>query len=108
MRIVNLTSSGAKVAIPLLGASSASKFGLEGMSDPLRRELIRHRILKSHWSVIRRDPLVRSRKDLHKWRVARPWDLLFFRKLTGLSLCNRDLCGCCDLNPWAPRVNGAT
>src|ERR1700680_4793221 len=38
-RIVTITSSGAKVAIPLLGAYSASKFGLEGMSDALRREL---------------------------------------------------------------------
>jgi hypothetical protein len=39
-RIVNITSSAAKVAIPLLGAYSASKFGLEGMSDALRRELM--------------------------------------------------------------------
>ena len=39
-RIVNITSSGGKVAIPLLGAYSASKFGLEGMSDALRRELV--------------------------------------------------------------------
>ena len=39
-RIVNISSSGAKVAIPLLGAYSASKFGLEGMSDALRRELV--------------------------------------------------------------------
>jgi NAD(P)-dependent dehydrogenase (short-subunit alcohol dehydrogenase family) len=39
-RIVNITSSGAKVAIPLLGAYSASKFGLEGMLDALRRELM--------------------------------------------------------------------
>jgi NAD(P)-dependent dehydrogenase (short-subunit alcohol dehydrogenase family) len=39
-RIVNITSSGGKVAIPLLGAYSASKFGLEGMSDALRRELL--------------------------------------------------------------------
>src|SRR5580692_9574309 len=39
-RIVNITSSVAKVAIPLLGAYSASKFGLEGMSDALRRELM--------------------------------------------------------------------
>jgi len=39
-RIVNITSSGAKLAIPLLGAYSASKFGLEGMSDALRRELM--------------------------------------------------------------------
>jgi NAD(P)-dependent dehydrogenase (short-subunit alcohol dehydrogenase family) len=39
-RVVNITSSGAKVAIPLLGAYSASKCGLEGMSDALRRELM--------------------------------------------------------------------
>jgi len=39
-RVVNISSSGAKVAIPLLGAYSASKFGLEGMSDALRRELM--------------------------------------------------------------------
>jgi NAD(P)-dependent dehydrogenase (short-subunit alcohol dehydrogenase family) len=39
-RIVNVSSSVAKVAIPLLGAYSASKFGLEGMSDALRRELM--------------------------------------------------------------------
>jgi short-subunit dehydrogenase len=39
-RIVNITSSVAKVAIPLLGAYSASKFGFEGMSDVLRRELM--------------------------------------------------------------------
>src|SRR5580658_1242157 len=39
-RIVNITSSGAKVPIPLLGAYSASKCGLEGMSDALRRELM--------------------------------------------------------------------
>lgn len=39
-RIVNISSSVAKVAIPLLGAYSASKFSLEGMSDALRRELM--------------------------------------------------------------------
>src|ERR1700730_10570746 len=39
-RIVNISSTGAKVAIPLLGAYSASKSGLEGMSDALRRELM--------------------------------------------------------------------
>jgi short-subunit dehydrogenase len=37
---VNITSSGAKVPIPLLGAYSASKAGLEGMSDVLRLELM--------------------------------------------------------------------
>src|ERR1700722_14234673 len=36
-RIVNISSTGAKVAIPLIGAYSASKCGLEGMSDALRR-----------------------------------------------------------------------
>jgi NAD(P)-dependent dehydrogenase (short-subunit alcohol dehydrogenase family) len=39
-RIVNISSTGAKVAIPLLGAYSSSKSGLEGMSDALRRELM--------------------------------------------------------------------
>jgi NAD(P)-dependent dehydrogenase (short-subunit alcohol dehydrogenase family) len=39
-RIVNISSTGAKVAIPLIGAYSASKAGLEGMSDALRRELM--------------------------------------------------------------------
>jgi hypothetical protein len=39
-RIVNITSSGAKVPIPLLGAYSSSKCGLEGMSDVLRLELM--------------------------------------------------------------------
>jgi len=39
-RIVNITSSGAKVPIPLLGAYGASKSGLEGMSDVLRLELM--------------------------------------------------------------------
>jgi NAD(P)-dependent dehydrogenase (short-subunit alcohol dehydrogenase family) len=39
-RIVNMSSSTAKVVVPLLGAYSASKCGLEGMSDALRRELM--------------------------------------------------------------------
>jgi NAD(P)-dependent dehydrogenase (short-subunit alcohol dehydrogenase family) len=39
-RIVTISSSTAKVAIPLLGAYSSSKSGLEGMSDVLRRELM--------------------------------------------------------------------
>jgi NAD(P)-dependent dehydrogenase (short-subunit alcohol dehydrogenase family) len=39
-RIVNITSSGARVPIPLLGAYSSSKAGLEGMSDVLRLELM--------------------------------------------------------------------
>ena len=39
-RVVNISSSTAKVAIPLLGAYSSSKSGLEGMSEVLRRELM--------------------------------------------------------------------
>jgi NAD(P)-dependent dehydrogenase (short-subunit alcohol dehydrogenase family) len=39
-RIVNISSTVAKVAIPLLGAYSSSKSGFEGMSDALRRELM--------------------------------------------------------------------
>src|ERR1700685_362319 len=39
-RIVNISSSGAKIPIPLIGAYSSSKCGLEGMTDALRIELI--------------------------------------------------------------------
>src|SRR6202522_4388942 len=39
-RVVNISSTTAKVAIPLLGAYSSSKSGLEGMLDSLRRELM--------------------------------------------------------------------
>jgi NAD(P)-dependent dehydrogenase (short-subunit alcohol dehydrogenase family) len=35
-----MSSSTAKVVVPLLGAYSSSKCGLEGMSDALRRELM--------------------------------------------------------------------
>jgi NAD(P)-dependent dehydrogenase (short-subunit alcohol dehydrogenase family) len=38
-RIVNVSSIGGRVALPLVGAYNASKFGLEGLSDALRREL---------------------------------------------------------------------
>jgi NAD(P)-dependent dehydrogenase (short-subunit alcohol dehydrogenase family) len=38
-RIVNMSSIGGKVAVPLLGAYAASKFAIEGVSDSLRREL---------------------------------------------------------------------
>jgi NAD(P)-dependent dehydrogenase (short-subunit alcohol dehydrogenase family) len=39
-RIVMVSSIGGRVALPLVGAYNASKFGLEGMSDALRRELM--------------------------------------------------------------------
>ena len=38
-RIVNISSIGGRVALPLLGAYAMSKFGLEAFSDSLRREL---------------------------------------------------------------------
>jgi NAD(P)-dependent dehydrogenase (short-subunit alcohol dehydrogenase family) len=38
-RIVNVSSIGGRVALPLVGAYAMSKFGLEAMSDSLRREL---------------------------------------------------------------------
>ncbi len=39
-RIVNISSTGGKIGLPFLGAYVASKFGLEGMSETLRRELM--------------------------------------------------------------------
>ena len=38
-RIVNISSIGGRLALPLLGPYNASKFALEGLSDSLRREL---------------------------------------------------------------------
>jgi NAD(P)-dependent dehydrogenase (short-subunit alcohol dehydrogenase family) len=38
-RIVNVSSIGGRIALPLMGPYAASKFGLEGVSDSLRREL---------------------------------------------------------------------
>jgi NAD(P)-dependent dehydrogenase (short-subunit alcohol dehydrogenase family) len=38
-RVVMVSSIGGRVALPLVGAYSASKFGLEGLSESLRREL---------------------------------------------------------------------
>jgi NAD(P)-dependent dehydrogenase (short-subunit alcohol dehydrogenase family) len=40
-RIVNISSIGGRVALPLVGPYNASKFALEGLSDSLRRELLR-------------------------------------------------------------------
>ncbi len=39
-RIVNISSVGGKIGAPFLGAYAASKHGLEGMSESLRRELL--------------------------------------------------------------------
>jgi len=39
-RIVNISSLGGKIGLPFLGAYAASKHGLEGMSESLRRELM--------------------------------------------------------------------
>ena len=41
-RIVNVSSIGGRVALPLVGAYNASKFALEAISDSLRRELMPH------------------------------------------------------------------
>jgi NAD(P)-dependent dehydrogenase (short-subunit alcohol dehydrogenase family) len=41
-RIVMVSSIGGRMALPLVGAYNASKFGLEGASDSLRRELRPH------------------------------------------------------------------
>jgi NAD(P)-dependent dehydrogenase (short-subunit alcohol dehydrogenase family) len=41
-RIVNVSSIGGRVALPLVGAYAASKFALEAISDSLRRELVPH------------------------------------------------------------------
>lgn len=38
-RIVNVSSIGGRIALPLVGPYAASKFALEGVSDSLRREL---------------------------------------------------------------------
>jgi NAD(P)-dependent dehydrogenase (short-subunit alcohol dehydrogenase family) len=43
-RVVMMSSVGGRNGSPFLGAYSASKFGLEGMSESLRRELIVHGI----------------------------------------------------------------
>ncbi|HEY8126365.1 MAG TPA: SDR family NAD(P)-dependent oxidoreductase [Methylocystis sp.] len=39
-RVVNMSSVAGRFAAPFLGAYNASKFGLEGLSDALRRELM--------------------------------------------------------------------
>jgi len=43
-RIINISSFSGKIAIPFIGAYATSKFGLEGLSDSLRRELMIHGI----------------------------------------------------------------
>ena len=43
-RVINISSIGGKIAGPFIGAYHASKFGLEGLSETLRRELLLHGI----------------------------------------------------------------
>jgi NAD(P)-dependent dehydrogenase (short-subunit alcohol dehydrogenase family) len=43
-RVINISSTGDKIGFPFIGAYVASKHGLEGMSETLRRELMIHRI----------------------------------------------------------------
>ncbi|MGO4214070.1 SDR family NAD(P)-dependent oxidoreductase, partial [Terriglobus sp. YAF25] len=43
-RIVNVSSVSGKLASPFLGAYAASKFGLEAVSESMRRELLLHGI----------------------------------------------------------------
>jgi NAD(P)-dependent dehydrogenase (short-subunit alcohol dehydrogenase family) len=43
-RIVNISSVSGKIASPFLGAYAASKFGLEAVSESMRRELLPHGI----------------------------------------------------------------
>ena len=52
-RIVNISSTSGRIAGPFAGAYAASKFGLEGFSESLRRELI----------------LFRDRRDRHPSRA---------------------------------------
>ena len=47
-RIVNVGSIGGRIVLPLHGAYSASKFGMEAVSDALRLELRQWRIPVSH------------------------------------------------------------
>lgn len=47
-RIINVGSIGGRLALPLHGAYSASKFGMEAVSDALRLELRQWRIPVSH------------------------------------------------------------
>jgi NAD(P)-dependent dehydrogenase (short-subunit alcohol dehydrogenase family) len=44
VRILMMSSISGRVGTPMVGAYNASKFGLEGMSDALRRELLPHKI----------------------------------------------------------------
>lgn len=48
-RIINVGSANGRVAFPFFGAYAASKFGMEGLTDSLRREL---RAWKIHVSLI--------------------------------------------------------
>lgn len=73
--IINVSSGSGRVALPVVGAYSASKFGLEGLSDTLRLELspfgvrvivvqpgssstnIQNKALRNFETIITRDPV---------------------------------------------------
>src|SRR5215213_3561252 len=66
-RVVMVSSIGGRVALPLVGAYNASKFGLEGLSDSLRRELRQHGV-----DVILIEPAAHSISGRKRREDARP------------------------------------
>src|SRR5271170_3225074 len=101
-RIVNISSTVAKVAIPLLGAYSSSKSGLEGMSDALRRELMLFGI-----DVVIIEPGTVNtamydkgeREDLSEFKQTEYWEAVQKFQKCGSST-KRELMAC-PLSVWA-------
>ncbi len=78
-RIVNISSTGARIALPFLGAYSSSKFGLEGLSDALRRELM---LFGIDVVIIRPGAVVTAmydkgeKEDLSEFEPTEYWELI--------------------------------
>ncbi len=78
-RVVMISSTSAKVAIPFLGAYTASKAGLEGMSDSLRRELL---LFGIDLVIIQPGAVVTAvydkgeKEDLREFQPTEYWDVL--------------------------------